>query len=103
MGDCMTEAEGKPATLPGRTAERISVFTDAVFAIAMTLLVIEIPRPEGADFDTGDGVSKSEAVHRLAHFLGQQAGAHLFVEENVDPKRPKLPPAFGLKGIRPLN
>jgi uncharacterized membrane protein len=71
----MTEAEGKPATLPGRTAERISVFTDAVFAIAMTLLVIEIPRPEGADFDTGDGVSKSEAVHRLAHFLGQQAGA----------------------------
>ncbi|HEY2263725.1 MAG TPA: hypothetical protein VGI96_13960 [Streptosporangiaceae bacterium] len=27
----MTEAEGKPATLPGRTAERISVFTDAVF------------------------------------------------------------------------
>jgi uncharacterized membrane protein len=71
----MTEAEGRQATLPGRTAERISVFTDAVFAIAMTLLVIEIPRPEGADFDVGDGVSKSEAVHRLAHFLAQQAGA----------------------------
>jgi uncharacterized membrane protein len=71
----MTEAEDEPATPPGRTAERISVFTDAVFAIAMTLLVIEIPRPEAADFEPGDGVSKSEAVHRLAHFLGQQAGA----------------------------
>ena len=71
----MFEPVWKPATPPGRTAERISVFTDAVFAIAMTLLVIAIPRPKGADFDVGDGVSKSEAVHRLAHFLGQQAGA----------------------------
>jgi uncharacterized membrane protein len=61
-----------PAKVPGQTPERVSFFTDAVFAIAMTLLVIDIPRPEGADFGTGDGVSKSEAFSRLAHFLGQQ-------------------------------
>ena len=71
----MTESTGKPAVRPGQTAERISVFTDAVFAIAMTLLVIEIPRPEAADFEPGPGVSKSEAFHRLGHFLAQQESA----------------------------
>jgi hypothetical protein len=39
---------------------------------AMTLLVIEIPRTEAADFEPGRGVSKSEAVPRLWHFLAQQ-------------------------------
>jgi uncharacterized membrane protein len=75
MGRFMTESTGKPAIRPGRTAERVGVFTDAVFAIAMTLLVIEIPRPEAADFEPGHGVSKSLAFHRLGHFLAQQESA----------------------------
>ncbi|SHN43130.1 TMEM175 family protein [Cryptosporangium aurantiacum] len=54
---------------PGRTPERIAFFTDAVFAIAMTLLVIEIPRPEGTEFDHMDGAAN------LARFLGAQAGS----------------------------
>lgn len=64
-------AERKP---PGQTPERISFFTDAIFAIAMTLLVIEIPRPEGTFFSVGDGPghTKAEAFDHLAHFLGGQ-------------------------------
>jgi uncharacterized membrane protein len=61
--------ERKP---PGQTPERISFFTDAIFAIAMTLLVIEIPRPEAADLEVGPGVSKSEAFDRMGHFLINQ-------------------------------
>jgi uncharacterized membrane protein len=57
------------AVSAGHTAERIGYFTDAVFAIAMTLLVIEIPRPDSKYFSTSGGVSKSEAVSRLWHFL----------------------------------
>jgi uncharacterized membrane protein len=75
MGRFMTGSEENPAIQPGRTAERVGFFTDAVFAIAMTLLVIEIPRPEAADFEPGPGVSKAEAFHRLGHFLGQQGSA----------------------------
>jgi uncharacterized membrane protein len=59
----------------GLTVERLGFFTDAVFAIAMTLLVIEIPRPEDGTFDVGDGVSKSEAAHALGRFLGDQASS----------------------------
>jgi uncharacterized membrane protein len=59
---------------PGLTPERVGFFTDAVFAIAMTLLVIDIPKPEGDEFDTG-GVSKVEASRNMLHFLGDQSGA----------------------------
>jgi hypothetical protein len=34
--------------LPGQTTERIGAFVDAVLAIAMTLLVIDIPREQAA-------------------------------------------------------
>jgi uncharacterized membrane protein len=60
---------------PGLTPERIGAFTDAVFAIAMTLLVVEIPRPEGSEFGVGEGVSKQEAVANLGHFLSAQASS----------------------------
>jgi uncharacterized membrane protein len=56
----------------GHTAERVGFFTDAVFAIAMTLLVIEIPRPGAADFEVGDGVTKGQAAGKLWHFLVDQ-------------------------------
>jgi len=60
----------------GHTAERFGFFTDAVFAIAMTLLVIEIPRPEAAEFETGDGVTKTQAFERLWRFLAAQHNAY---------------------------
>jgi uncharacterized membrane protein len=69
----MPEEPGTEDRAPaGYTPERISFFTDAIFAIAMTLLVFDIPRPEGPKFSVGDGQTKAEAFHHLAHFLGSQ-------------------------------
>jgi uncharacterized membrane protein len=60
----------------GLTAERVGFFTDAVFAIAMTLLVIDIPKPEegGGDYDAS-GAGKAEAARAMLHFLGDNYGA----------------------------
>jgi uncharacterized membrane protein len=41
----------------------------------MTLLLIEVPRPEGDEFAVGDGVSKREAAENLGHFLKDQASS----------------------------
>jgi len=71
----MTDSSASTPVEPGKTAERVAFFTDAVFAIAMTLLVIEIPRPAGSMFDVGDGVAKTEAVRRLWNFFAAQNGA----------------------------
>jgi uncharacterized membrane protein len=62
--------------VPGHTPERVGFFTDAIFAIAMTLLVIEIPRPDEADFEVGNGVTKTQAVARLWHYLVAQHSAY---------------------------
>jgi uncharacterized membrane protein len=68
----MSESPARSATAPGQSVDRVVFFTDAVFAIAMTLLVIEIPRPDSADFTIGDGVSKASGAVKLWHFLTAQ-------------------------------
>jgi uncharacterized membrane protein len=50
---------------PGHTHERVGVFTDAIFAIAITLLALELPRPEREDFG------------RLSAFLGDHFSSFL--------------------------
>ncbi len=60
----------------GLTVERVGFFTDAVFAIAMTLLVIDIAQPEDKDTFVGDGVGKAEAAEHLLHFLYQQLASY---------------------------
>ncbi|MFC4591717.1 TMEM175 family protein [Sphaerisporangium corydalis] len=66
----MSESD-PPATAPvppGLSHERVGMFSDAVFAIAMTLLVIEIPRPEKGD--GVDGTDRMVMARELWHFLG---------------------------------
>jgi len=73
----MPDSSAHAAAAPGQTADRVGYFTDAVFAIAMTLLVIEIPRPQASTFDVGDGTSKTKAFTNLWHFLVAQDSAFI--------------------------
>ena len=65
---------------PGQTTERIGAFVDAVLAIAMTLLVIDIPRPDSSDFSVGHGRTKEQAFLSLWHFLwGQREALYAYI------------------------
>ena len=66
MSDKGATGRSKP---PGQSTERIGAFVDAVLAIAMTLLVLDIPRPDSATFSVGPHRSKQQAFVNLWHFL----------------------------------
>lgn len=70
----MTSTVEHERPAPGHTPERVVFFTDAVFAIAMTLLVIDIPKPEGNEYDV-DEVGKLKAAENLVHFLYTKLGS----------------------------
>jgi uncharacterized membrane protein len=53
---------------PGRSPERLAFFTDAIFAIAMTLLAVELDRPEDKDL---------ASAHTLGSFLVDQRSSYL--------------------------
>lgn len=63
------------AVPPGQGAERVAAFVDAVFAIAMTLLAVELPRPP-AELIEGDQTRPVMAA-RLWDFLGDNWGTWL--------------------------
>ncbi|WP_433251007.1 TMEM175 family protein [Streptosporangium sp. CA-135522] len=70
----VTDPHDTTSVPPGMSHERVGMFADAVFAIAMTLLVIEIPRPEGGE---GGGEDRMAMAAELWRFLGHNSGSFL--------------------------
>lgn len=62
----MTAVESREVGRAGLSTERVIMFVDAIFAIAITLLAIELPRPEG------EALASAEA---FGHFLGEESGS----------------------------
>ena len=53
----VTQEQGEPARTPAYRTTRMEAFSDGVFAIAITLLVLEIGVPSGSENDLLDAVA----------------------------------------------
>src|SRR2546425_764157 len=67
-GACMNERDAKPATdaLGSVEQDRIVMLSDGVFAIAITLLVLDIRVPNGVNSSDVSAIVRS----LLPHFIG---------------------------------
>ncbi|MEU1671209.1 TMEM175 family protein [Streptomyces roseifaciens] len=59
---------GRARSEPGSSPERLAFFTDAIFAIAMTLLAVELERPHEKEL---------ASARALGSFLADQQGSYL--------------------------
>jgi uncharacterized membrane protein len=60
----MTDQKAQPAQVPAFRTNRVEAFSDGVFAIAITLLVLEIAVPAGSEHDLWGAV-----VHEWPSYL----------------------------------
>lgn len=65
----MTDDDSDDLGSDGRAAERLTFFTDAVIAIAMTLLAIELPIPEGGTVAAFLHSVKDDSGHYIAFLV----------------------------------